>query len=419
MFFKSGYEKFSRLIQRADPILHLNAHEMKVLRLFASFAAPVILVSAFIPSHKASEITKPAFPANQEMKIRKAPRIQAAILLDVSSSMDGLINQAKLQLWNMVSVMARGDCNGLSPEIELALYEYGRQNGDSQNGYMKQLSPFTKNLDALSTILFGLTTYGGLEYCGQVIYTSLDELNWDKSDATYKVIFIAGNEDFLQGSLHYTKACQLAAQKSVIVNTIYCGPREQGIREHWNLNGECGSGSFTNINQNASLEDIPTPYDSILIAKNNLLNHTYMGYGNNGATAAAQAMEVDRKTYEMNKSSAIARTKVKASAKLYNNSSWDLVDAMNQDENFMEKLDKNLLPDSLKNKSPEQIKAIIKKKSDQREAIQKDIIRLSAQRDKWLTQKRKEGAGHKENTLQSEVEKIICTQALKYGIKID
>mgnify|MGYP003492397680 FL=1 len=29
------------------------------------------------------------------------PKIQAAILLDVSGSMDGLIEQAKAQLWNM------------------------------------------------------------------------------------------------------------------------------------------------------------------------------------------------------------------------------------------------------------------------------------------------------------------------------
>ena len=36
-----------------------------------------------------------------------APKIQVAILLDVSNSMDGLIEQAKAQLWNMVSVMGR------------------------------------------------------------------------------------------------------------------------------------------------------------------------------------------------------------------------------------------------------------------------------------------------------------------------
>ena len=40
-------------------------------------------------------------------EINNHPKIQAAILLDVSNSMDGLIAQAKAQLWNMVSVMGK------------------------------------------------------------------------------------------------------------------------------------------------------------------------------------------------------------------------------------------------------------------------------------------------------------------------
>ncbi len=47
--------------------------------------------------------------------------------------------------------------------------------------------------------------------------------------------------------------------------------------------GECGNGSFTNIDQNATIEDIPTPYDSTLVVLNNKLNSTYIGYGAGGA----------------------------------------------------------------------------------------------------------------------------------------
>src|SRR5688572_27352170 len=57
---------------------------------------------------------------------KTAPKIQVAILLDVSNSMDGLIEQAKAQLWNMVSVMGKATCNDAVPNIEIALYEYGR-----------------------------------------------------------------------------------------------------------------------------------------------------------------------------------------------------------------------------------------------------------------------------------------------------
>jgi len=212
-------------------------------------------------------------------KTNTAPKIQAAILLDVSNSMDGLIEQAKAQLWNMVSVMGKAKCNDATPEIEIALYEYGRSNNDVKAGYVKQVSGFTTDLDKLSQQLFNLTTNGGDEYCGQVIYTSLKDLVWDSASTNYKVIFIAGNEDFLQGNLLYTKACNEAKKKGVIVNTIYCGDRMQGIREHWNLSAECGNGSFTNINQDAKIEDIPTPYDSTILALNDKLNGTYLTFG--------------------------------------------------------------------------------------------------------------------------------------------
>src|SRR5688500_938766 len=53
-------------------------------------------------------------------------KIQVAILLDVSNSMDGLIEQAKAQLWNMVKVLGKANNNNVHPDIEIALYEYGR-----------------------------------------------------------------------------------------------------------------------------------------------------------------------------------------------------------------------------------------------------------------------------------------------------
>jgi dienelactone hydrolase len=57
-------------------------------------------------------------------KTAEQPKIQVAILLDVSSSMDGLIDQAKTQLWNMVSTMGKAKCsNDIAPQIEIALYE--------------------------------------------------------------------------------------------------------------------------------------------------------------------------------------------------------------------------------------------------------------------------------------------------------
>ena len=348
------------------------------------------------------------------------PKIQAAILLDVSNSMDGLIDQAKAQLWNMVSVMGKAKCDqDVQPDIEIALYEYGRSSNDVAAGYVKQISPFTTDLDKLSKDLFSLTTNGGDEYCGQVIFTSLNDLKWDNGAGNYKVIFIAGNEDFLQGNLHYTKACALAKTKGVIVNTIYCGDRQSGINEHWNLNAECGTGSFTNINQDAKIEDIPTPYDSVMFALNEKLNGTYIAYGGGGKDKQVMQAEVDTKNYSLNKSAAAKRVAVKGQSNLYKNDSWDLVDAAAASPKVLKSLRKDELTDSLKNKTDDELKEIIEVKSKQRTAVQAEIVSVNTQREKFLIEERKKNAANnKVATLETAMEKIIEEQAGRYNMKI-
>lgn len=381
---------------------------------FAILIAIAISFTAFIapPSKKQKTVIAP----------KATPRIQVAILLDVSNSMDGLIEQAKAQLWNMVSTMGKAQCdNNVSPQIEIALYEYGRTTNDVKQGYVKQINAFTNDLDQVSKNLFGLKTQGGDEYCGHVIYSSLKELAWDNTKGNYKVIFIAGNEDFLQGDILYTKACEEAKNKGVIVNTIYCGDRMQGIREHWNLSAECGNGSFTNINQDAKIEDIPTPYDSILFSLNGNLNGTYIAYGTGGAGKMAMQAEVDQMNYATNKAAAAKRVGVKSNAKLYKNDGWDLVDrdAVGDGEAFLKTLDKKTLPDSLQNKSTAELKKIIQEKKTQRGVIQKEIETVNTKRENYIAEERKKNAANnKVATLETEVEKIIKVQALRYNMKI-
>lgn len=350
------------------------------------------------------------------------PKIQVAILLDVSGSMDGLIEQAKAQLWNMVSTMGKAKCDGgQSPKIEIALYEYGRTTNDAKAGYVKKINGFINDLDSISQNLFSLKTNGGDEFCGQVIYSSLQELQWDGNPENYKVIFIAGNEDFLQGNLHYTKACTEAKNKGVIVNTIYCGDKIQGIKEHWNLAGECGNGSFTNINQNAREEEIPTPYDSLIYSMNNKLNGTYIAYGYWGAGKKAKQADMDVANASMSKEAGLKRIKAKVSGiTVYNNAQWDLVDARGTAGFDLEKINKQDLPDSLKNKTTEELKKIVDEKSKARGNFQKEIITLNTQRDAYIAAEKAKNATNKNNaaTLETEVERIIKEQAKRYNMVI-
>ena len=382
-------------------------------------AVVMIIVTAIIIS---SFTNVPKQPAIVPALKNAGPKIQAAILLDVSGSMDGLIEQAKAQLWNMVSTMGKAKCdNNTSPQIEIALYEYGRTTNDAKAGYVKKINGFINDLDSLSQNLFSLTTNGGDEYCGQVIYSSLQELQWDASPESYKVIFIAGNEDFLQGTLHYTKACAEAKNKGVIVNTIYCGDKMQGIREHWNLAGECGNGSFTNINQDAKQEEIPTPYDSLIYSLNDKLNGTYLAYGYGGKAYKAKQVQMDEANASMSKSTGIKRIQAKGNSTVYYNAQWDLIDAKDRDgDGILEKIDKKELPDSLKNKTTEELRKIVDAKSKERSVVQTEIKSLNTQRDAYIAAEKAKNATNKNNaaTLETEVEKIIKEQAKRYRMVI-
>jgi hypothetical protein len=334
--------------------------------------------------------------------------------------MDGLIEQAKAQLWTMVNVMGKAKCNGETPQIEIALYEYGRDNNDLRKGYVKQITPFTSDLDDLSQKLFKLTTNGGQEFCGYVIHTSLNELNWDTTSSNYKVIFISGNEDFLQGNISYTLACTEAKKKGVIVNTIYCGDRLQGIKEHWNLLGECGNGSFTNINSDAKPEDIPTPYDSTLITLNYKLNGTYLSYGYMGRSKKELQGAMDVANTTINSYAGVNRFVSKASP-TYNNSSWDLVDAKADDKKILDKVDLKTLPDSLQKKNKAELEAIVNQKSNERSVIQKEIQDINKKREAFIAEEKikKAKAGNNSQTLESEVERIIRQQATRFNMKIE
>ena len=95
--------------------------------------------------------------------------VQIAVLLDTSGSMQGLIEQAKSQLWKICNEFIKARQNGTAPEVQVALYEYGKSSLSKESGWIRQIQPLTQDLDKISEELFGLRTNGGDEYCGWVI----------------------------------------------------------------------------------------------------------------------------------------------------------------------------------------------------------------------------------------------------------
>lgn len=317
--------------------------------------------------------------------------IMLALLLDTSNSMDGLIDQAKSQLWKIVNELAAAKCgDGSRPRIKIALYEYGNDGLPASEGYLRQVSGLTDDLDLISEKLFALTTNGGNEFCGQVIRTSLNQLAWSSSYADLKMIFIAGNEPFTQGSVSYRLACSVAKEKGVVVNTIFCGNFDEGIHTNWKDGADLTGGSYMSIEQNRKTVYIPTPYDSKIDACNDRLNKTYIYYGVSGAQKkeAQAAQDRNAESYGMaNK----AERAVSKSSHAYNNSSWDLVDAAKEDEGVVSAVPSGQLPSEMQGMSADQRKAYVQQKAVERKKIQDEIQELNKQRQAYIASHRPKG----------------------------
>lgn len=336
-------------------------------------------------------------------------KIQVALLLDTSSSMDGLIDQAKSRLWNIVNTLTTLRYKGKMPEIEISLYEYGNDGLSSDNGYIRQVTPLTSDLDLLSEKLFALRTNGGSEFCGQVIQTSTNELNWDKNKNSMKLIYIAGNEPFTQGSVNYVEAISDAVKKGIYVNTIHCGDDYSGQSGMWKDGADKGNGEYFFIDHNQKVIYIPTPYDIQIDDLNTRLNRTYIYYGAEGEIYQNRQIQQDMLAESVSYENKAYRAEAKANAN-YNNSNWDLIDAVNEGQANLEDLDKSTLPEKFQNMTISELENEVEKLSEERAEIQKEILDLSVKRETFIqTELAKKGED------DTDLGKAITDAVLKFA----
>jgi hypothetical protein len=332
--------------------------------------------------------------------------VKIALLLDTSNSMDGLINQAKAQLWDIVNKFTHAKCgNDSRPNLKIALYQYGNDGLSSREGYIQQVLGFSEDLDEISEKLFSLTTNGGEDFCGEVIHTSLKQLEWGKNTDNLKMIFIAGNEPFTQGKLNYKDAVTNAKEKDIVVNTIFCGDYEQGVNTDWKNGATLTGGEYMAINHNRQVVHIDTPYDKVIIELNSKLNNTYISYGSMGQAKMRMQSAQDSNAMEMEEGVAIKRA-VSKSSRLYNNKKWDLVDAAEDGEFDVSEIKTEELPEELQDKSAKEIVGYIAEKKTERNRIQKEIQELNSKREAYITKNQKEGSkGELENAMIEAITK--------------
>ncbi len=359
-----------------------------------------------------------ALAADQEKAQAKpesaAPKIQLAILLDTSGSMDGLINQARTQLWKIVNQLAVAEQNGQEPDMQVALYEYGKSSLAQQDGYLRMIVPLTDDLDKISEELFALKTNGGEEYCGHVIQAATKELKWSPSNDDLKLIFIAGNEAFTQGSVDYKSACAAAINKGITVNTIFCGPNAEGLKTGWADGAKLADGSYLSIDQNQQVAEIATPFDKQLVELSGQINKTYVTFGSAKKRRAVAGRQLAQDAAAKTAAPAVAaeRAEFKGSGKY--RTAGDLVNALESNQVKLKDLKAEELPEELKKMTLEEREAHVAKLAKEREEIQQKIQKVAQQRKEYIAeQRRKQAADDKADSLDEAIIKAVRDQAGK------
>lgn len=359
-------------------------------------------------------------PTSQE--IAEPPRdrvqdtVQIALLLDTSGSMDGLINQARSHLWNMVDQMGRmtrvvdGKTRGV--KIELALYEYGNDTLAPKDGYIRQVLPLTTDLDKVSETLHGLFTNGGSEYAGQAIQTAVMSLQWSSDPTAMRFIFVAGNEEFDQGPVTAAQAMQSAAQRDIHVQLIHCGNTDQT----WEAAAKLAMSDLLTIDQNYVAQHIASPQDADILRLGNDLNATYMAYGDEGAASVARQAKADASSAKLSPKVALERAQLKGK-KSYRNANWDVVDAVDSNGKFLEQAADDKLPAELRGKTLAEKQKIVDDKATQRAELKARIAKLEAERDTFLAAERAKQRGAAAQSLETELMKTTKKAAARKGYK--
>ncbi|MEW6468232.1 MAG: vWA domain-containing protein [Bacteroidota bacterium] len=288
----------------------------------------------------------------------KEYKIQIALLLDVSGSMNGLIAQAKSRIWRMINELNRFTKNGEKPLVEMAIGIVGNP-GYELTGYCNLLTPLTTDMEQISEALLMIEVGGEFEYFPYALKLTIDSLSWSEEKEDLRIIFIAGNETFDQGAVSTKDAIKLAVKRNIYVNTIFCGSETNKVCELWKTIAKECNGEFCAINQDSVKTMEETIWDKKITDFNNKLNSTYLPFGLQGKKGAENQLKQDN-IAELLGNSFFRERVIYKSSPAYDCSDWDLVDAYAKDPALFSKLDTSLIPVNMRMMSiPEREKYIL------------------------------------------------------------
>lgn len=309
--------------------------------------------------------------------------IDLVICIDTSGSMTDLIDSARGRIWDIVTELSKAEP---TPTLRVGLFSYGTpSNSTAEEGWVVKQIDLTDDLDALYAKMMALTTEGGDEFVGWVLSDAVEKMSWSTDERALRLIYVAGNESADQGAeqRNFRYVAEKAREKGILINPIYAGKRDQGVRELWDQIADHGGGAFASIDVKEGTRQIATPYDVDLLTLNGELNATYLPYGAKGAEGLANQRAQDTNAQSLGFWSCGSRVAAKGCG-LYNSAEWDLLDAVLEKGFALSELKPEELPELMRSMTLDEKTAYIAGMRAVRTAVQNRIQKTNEKREEYI-----------------------------------
>ncbi|MGB7302155.1 MAG: vWA domain-containing protein [Burkholderiaceae bacterium] len=315
-----------------------------------------------------------------------SPRIDLVFALDTTGSMSGMINAAKEKIWSIASTMANAQ---VAPIIRVGLVAY-RDRGDA---YITRMVDLTDDLDAMYAALMQFQASGGgdgPESVNQALHEAVNKMSWAQEDNTYKVVFLVGDApphmDY-DNDVPYPETIALANKRGIVINTIQCGTSSPAKRD-WQKIASLSQGQYFQVGQSGNAVAIATPYDQPMARLARALDDTRLAYGSRKERAV-----VEEKRSRVNEVMSAAPAASAARRAAFNASvsgkanllgDKDLVADVQSGAIDIAAVRKDHLPAELRDLRTDEARAVLQKRAQKRQSIEKEIQQLSAQRQAFI-----------------------------------
>ncbi|MCA9801042.1 MAG: VWA domain-containing protein [Cyanobacteria bacterium HKST-UBA02] len=163
-------------------------------------------------------------------KVVKRPRMDLAFCIDTTGSMQGEIDMVKEKVKELVAKLASGKP---APDIRVGMVAF-RDKGDK---YVTRAYQFTEDIDKFVADISSLSADGGgdsPEAVTEALKASVEELEWDDSKKTAKLLFLIGDAGPKSYGLSWQDESRAAIARGIQINTIGCDgltsfPQTQGV----------------------------------------------------------------------------------------------------------------------------------------------------------------------------------------------